>query len=275
MAGTLYVCATPIGNLEDITYRLVRVLSEADMIAAEDTRRTLRLLNHLQIEKPLTSYFEHNKREKGEYIVSLLKEGRNVALVSDAGTPAISDPGEELVAQCAAAGIEVVGVPGPCAAINALCTSALPTGRFAFEGFLSVNKKRRREHLEAVAQEERTMVFYEAPHKLLATLRDLFAALGERRVSLCREMTKVHEEVIRTTLSEACEMYAENAPRGEFALVVEGKRREREVSQKSPDEVYAEIVTKCRNEKEAMRITADICGISRREVYAMVKIDKK
>ncbi|HIU31373.1 MAG TPA: 16S rRNA (cytidine(1402)-2'-O)-methyltransferase [Candidatus Caccousia avistercoris] len=222
MSGTLTVVGTPIGNLGDFSPRAQEALAEADFIAAEDTRVTMKLLAHFGIRKPLVSYFEHNKRERGELICRRIEAGENCALVSDAGMPAISDPGEQLVAQCAERGIRVVAVPGPSAVVTALALSGLPTGRFTFEGFLSVNKKSRREHLEKLKGEERTMVFYEAPHKLAGTLADLLEALGDRRVALARELTKVHEEVLRTTLAQAARQYGEGGAKGEFVLVVEG-----------------------------------------------------
>lgn len=222
MAGILYLCATPIGNLGDISTRFVKTFEAVDLIAAEDTRQTLKLLNHLQITKPLTSYHEHNKREKGEYIISQLKDGKNVALVSDAGTPAISDPGEDLVKLCIEHDIEVTSIPGPVAGINALILSGLPTKRFAFEGFLSVNKRHRKEHLESVKNDTHTLIFYEAPHKLKTTLSDLYNCLGDRKIAIIRELTKLHEEVIRTTLCASQSLYEEKSPRGEYVLVVEG-----------------------------------------------------
>lgn len=222
MTGKLYVVGTPIGNLSDFSPRAAQTLAEADFIAAEDTRVTVKLLNHLGIKKPMVSYFEHNKLERGGVITRRILAGETCALVSDAGMPAISDPGELLVAQCAALGIQTLVVPGPSAVISALAISGLPTGRFTFEGFLSVNKRARREHLQQVAAETRTMVFYEAPHKLSATLADMLAAWGDRRIALVRELTKIHEEVIRTTLSEAARRYSEESPKGEFVLVIEG-----------------------------------------------------
>ena len=222
MTGKLYVVGTPIGNLSDFSPRAAQTLAEADFIAAEDTRVTVKLLNHLGIKKPMVSYFEHNKLERGGVITRRILAGETCALVSDAGMPAISDPGELLVAQCAELGIQTLVVPGPSAVISALAISGLPTGRFTFEGFLSVNKRARREHLQQVAGETRTMVFYEAPHKLSATLADMLAAWGDRRIALVRELTKIHEEVIRTTLSEAARRYSEESPKGEFVLVIEG-----------------------------------------------------
>jgi 16S rRNA (cytidine1402-2'-O)-methyltransferase len=222
MSGKLILVGTPIGNLSDFSPRAVEALSEADFIAAEDTRVTVKLLNHFGIKKPLVSYFEHNKVARGPVLCDRMEAGETCALVTDAGMPAISDPGELLVEQCAERGIPVFVVPGPSAVVSALAVSGLPTGRFTFEGFLSVNKKSRREHLAELRDERRTMVFYEAPHKLAATLADLLAALGNRRISLVRELTKIHEEVIRTTLAEAAERYADGSARGEFVLVVEG-----------------------------------------------------
>ncbi len=223
MAGMLYLVPTPIGNLGDISQRCRQTLEQADFIAAEDTRVSLKLLNHLGIKKPLVSYYEHNRAESGQKILQRILSGETCALVSDAGSPAISDPGEDLVALCAEHGVVVSAIPGPCAVITALSMSGLPTGRFTFEGFLSTNKKSRQEHLQSLLTEQRTMVFYEAPHKLPATLEDLCSAFGaDRRISLCRELTKLHEEVIRTTLSGALAYYKELSPRGEYVLVVEG-----------------------------------------------------
>ena len=223
MAGMLYLVPTPIGNLGDISQRCRNTLAQADFIAAEDTRVTLRLLNHMELRKPLVSYYEHNKSFKGERILDRILAGETCALVSDAGSPAISDPGEDLVRQCAEAGVTVCAIPGPCAVITALSISGLPTGRFTFEGFLSTAKKSRAEHLESLKTESRTMVFYEAPHKLVNTLTDMAAVFGpERRISLCRELTKLHEEVIRTTLGEALERCSQIPPKGEYVLVVAG-----------------------------------------------------
>ncbi len=220
--ASLYVVPTPIGNLGDLTERARRVLSEVDFIAAEDTRVTIKLLNHLGLKKPLVSYFEYNSRMKGDVIGDRIANGENCALVTDAGTPAISDPGADLVALCTERGITVTALPGACAVTTALAVSGLPTGRFCFEGFLAMNKKSRRAHLDALRQETRTMVFYEAPHKLPATLADLTQTFGDRRVAVCRELTKLHEEVLRLTLTEACAHFAQTPPRGEFVLVVEG-----------------------------------------------------
>lgn len=228
MSGKLILVGTPIGNLSDFSPRAVEALSQADFIAAEDTRVTVKLLNHFGIKKPLVSYFEHNKTARGPELCARMESGETCALVTDAGMPAISDPGELLVEQCAERGIPVFVVPGPSAVVSALAVSGLPTGRFTFEGFLSVNKKSRREHLEELRDERRTMVFYEAPHKLAGTLADLLAAFGDRRISLVRELTKIHEEVIRTTLAEAAARYADGGARGEFVLVVEGAEKKEE-----------------------------------------------
>lgn len=224
MPGTLYLVATPIGNLGDFSPRAREVMSEVDFIAAEDTRVTKKLMIALDLpQKPLVSYYEHNRRQRGEEILARLLAGENCALVTDAGTPAVSDPGEDLVALCAPEGVPVIPIPGCCAAVCALAASGLPTGRWCFEGFLSVNKKARREHLDALKDEKRSMIFYEAPHKLRATLDDLCAAFGgERRISLSRELTKLHEETLRMTLAEAVAYFAETAPRGEFVMIVEG-----------------------------------------------------
>ena len=224
MAGTLYLVPTPIGNLGDISSRMAETLAAVDFIAAEDTRVTLKLLNHLGLKKPMLSYYRHNTGESGEAVLSRLLAGEDCALVTDAGTPAISDPGEDLVRECAQQGIPVVPIPGPCALVTALAASGLPTGRFTFEGFLPMNRKNRRAHLDALRGEGRTMLFYEAPHKLLATLRDLRDTFGpDRPIALCRELTKLHEEIRRTTLGEAADWYEANPPKGEFVLVVQGE----------------------------------------------------
>ena len=222
MSGTLYLVATPIGNLGDFSPRALETLEAADFIAAEDTRVSLKLLNHFGVKKPLVSYHQHNQASAGQAILSRLLAGESCALVTDAGTPAVSDPGEDLVRLCAQNGVAVQAIPGCCALVSALAVSGLPTGRFAFEGFLPVNKKERRARLQPLRTEERTMIFYEAPHKLVNTLEDLLEALGDRPAALCRELTKLHEETVRTTLSQALAHYRENAPRGEFVLVVAG-----------------------------------------------------
>ncbi len=278
MNGKLYLCATPIGNLGDITYRCVEVLKSVDLIAAEDTRHSLGLLNHLGIEKPMTSYFEHNRREKGEMLIKRLKAGENIALISDAGTPAISDPGEDLVALCAENGVEVVPIPGAVAGINALISSGLPTGRFTFEGFLTVNKRGRAEMLEELKNEKRTMIFYEAPHKLVNTLADMLKYFGNRRISLCRELTKIHEEIYRTDLETALARYTETPPKGEFVLVVEGKSPAEEKAEEEAR--WAELSTlehvqlyinKGHSEKEAIKAAANDRGVSKRDIYNEIK----
>ena len=223
VGGTLYLVATPVGNLADLSQRAIKVLSEVDFIAAEDTRNSMRLLQYLGIQKPMVSYFEHNKRSHGQIICDRIAAGESCALVTDAGTPAISDPGEDIVALCAERGIPVTSIPGACAAILSLTLSGLPTGRFCFEGFLPVDKKARRERLERLTYEDRTMIFHEAPHKLISTLEDMKGAFGgDRRISLCRELTKLNEEVMRVSLNGALDYYSERAPRGEYVLVVEG-----------------------------------------------------
>lgn len=271
MSGRLYLVGTPIGNLSDLSPRAVETLSECDFIAAEDTRVTLKLLNHFEIKKPLISYFEHNKREKGEAIASRIMAGESCCLVTDAGMPAISDPGEDLVALCAEKGIEVLSVPGPSAVVTALAVSGLPTGRFTFEGFLSVTKKSRFEHLESVKDEKRTMVFYEAPHKLCATLTDMLSVFGNRRIALVRELTKLHEETRRTTLSEAVRYYAENPPRGEFVLVIDGAKEEkREYTLDEAAEIAQNMVDDGFSVSDAAKRTAAQTGIKKAEIYKII-----
>ena len=273
MSGTLYLVPTPIGNLGDISRRIADTLEQADFIAAEDTRVTLKLLNHLRIKKPMVSYYRHNTAAGGEAVLRRLLSGESCALVTDAGTPAISDPGEELVAECVARSIPVVSIPGPCALITALAASGLPTGRFTFEGFLAMNKKNRRAHLEELQGERRTMIFYEAPHKLGSTLRDLAEAFGpERRIALCRELTKLHEEIWRTTLGEAAARYGAEAPRGEFVLVVEGapQRPAETPSLERGAERAMELRAQGIPLKEAARQAAKELGLSRNEIYALV-----
>lgn len=269
--GILYLVATPIGNLNDLSQRAIDTLSTCDMVAAEDTRRSMALLNHLGIKKPLLSYYEHNKKERGGEIVERLLRGENVALITDAGTPAISDPGEDMVRLCAQEGIEVISIPGCCALVSALITSGLSTGRFCFEGFLSVNKKQRREHLLALVDEERTMIFYEAPHKLRATLKDFYTYWGDRKISLCREMTKIHEETMRTTLQEAIAYYEVNAPRGEYVLVIEGAPP-KEVSTEDidPIELVEMMVADGMDQKSAIKAAAQKLNIPKRDVYEKV-----
>ena len=271
MSGTLYLVATPIGNLGDFSPRAVETLEAVDFIAAEDTRVSVKLLNHFQIKKPLVSYHEHNHVTAGQSILRRLLAGESCALVTDAGTPAISDPGEDLVRLCAENDVEVIAVPGCCAAVNALAVSGLPTGRFTFEGFLPVNKKSRRERLDALLDEDRTMVFHEAPHKLVPTLEDLRAAFGpDRRVALCRELTKLHEETRRTTLEEALAFYRDNAPKGEFVLVVAGRppREMPSVTVEDGAEQVLALVARGVRLKDAARQTAEATGLSKNELYA-------
>jgi len=270
MAGMLYLVPTPIGNLGDISHRCRQTLEEADFIAAEDTRVTMKLLNHLGIKKSLVSYYEHNKAFKGNVILDRIVAGETCALVSDAGSPAISDPGEDLVKQCAQAGITVCAIPGPCAVITALSISGQSTGRFCFEGFLSTAKKSRREHLESLINEKRTMIFYEAPHKLLATLEDMAEAFGgERPVSLCRELTKLHEEVVRTTLAQAVTLYTEQPPRGEFVLVVAGAPEEAQEAATSEDaaRMVARLMAEGMSRKDAIKQTAAALKLPKNAVY--------
>ena len=270
MAGMLYLVPTPIGNLGDISIRCRETLENADFIAAEDTRVTLKLLNHLGIKKSLVSYYEHNKAFKGDKIVERILAGETCALVSDAGSPAISDPGEDLVKQCAEAGILVCAIPGPCAAITALSISGQATGRFCFEGFLSTSKKSRREHLESLKKEQRTMIFYEAPHKLVATLEDMAEVFGhDRGISLCRELTKLHEEVVRTTLGEAIAKYTENGPKGEFVLIVAGAEAEPEEQPTEEDAsaYLSRLLASGMSKKDAVKQTAKDLKLPKNEVY--------
>ena len=272
MAGTLYLVATPIGNLGDLSPRALDILSSVDFIAAEDTRVTLKLLNHFAIKKPLVSYHQHNCLTAGPAVLERLLAGESCALVTDAGMPAISDPGEDLVRLCAGQGVEVIAVPGCCALVCALALSGLPTGRFTFEGFLSTSRKARRQHLQSLVHEPRTMVFYEAPHKLNGTLTDLLEAFGDRPISLCRELTKLHEETIRTTLSQAVTLYAENPPKGEFVLVVAGAAPAEETAATLEEGVA--LVQSRREEglrmKEAVREVAEATGLNKNELYAAV-----
>ena len=270
MAGMLYLVPTPIGNLGDISIRCRETLEQADFIAAEDTRVSIKLLNHLGIKKSLVSYFEHNKATKGNVIVERILAGETCALVSDAGSPAISDPGEDLVRQCAEAGIIVCAIPGPCAVITALSISGQSTGRFCFEGFLSTAKKSRREHLECLRQETRTMVFYEAPHKLLTTLEDMADVFGpERSISLCRELTKLHEEVVRTTLGAAIEKYTLSPPKGEFVLVVAGAPEAKKETATTADAAarVAQLMESGLSRKDAIKQTAQELQLPKNAVY--------
>lgn len=273
MSGMLYLVPTPIGNLGDISPRCREQLESADFIAAEDTRVTLKLLNYLDIHKPLVSYHEHNKAESGGKIVSRLLGGETCALVTDAGTPAISDPGEDLVRLCAEKDIAVCAVCGPCAAITALASSGLPTGRFTFEGFLSVNKKSRAEHLSSLVGETRTMIFYEAPHKLQKTLDDFVQTFGaDRKISLCRELTKLHEEIVRTTVGEAAERYRETPPRGEFVLIVAGAEKAADASLSLEDAaalVQSRVAEGMRT-KDAVKLVAEQTGVAKNALYDLV-----
>ena len=274
MAGILYLCATPIGNLEDMTFRCIRILKEADLIAAEDTRNSIKLLNHFEIKTPMTSYHEYNKIEKGHKLVEKLLEGQNIALITDAGTPGISDPGEELVKMCQEAGITVTAVPGPAACITALTISGLATRRFAFEAFLPTDKKERQMILEELKEETRTMILYEAPHRLLKTLKLLQETLGNRKISICRELTKKHETVFATTIEEAIAHYETQEPKGECVMVIEGKSFEEirakeqarweEMSIAEHMEYYE---SQGMDHKEAMKKVAKDRGISKRDVY--------
>ena len=278
MSGMLILVPTPIGNLGDISPRAAEALAQADFIAAEDTRVSIKLLNHLGLKKQLISYHEHNKLESGPHILTRLQNGESCALVTDAGTPAISDPGEDLVRLCRENDVPVTAIPGPCAAITALAMSGLPTGRFTFEGFLAMNKKNRRAHLESLRGETRTMLFHEAPHKLQATLRDLAEAFGpDRRIALCRELTKLHEEVRRTTLGQAVSYYEAHPPKGEFVLVVEGAPP---VAEQAPTlEDGLALVDKLQLEgwstRDAVKEAAAACRLSRKVLYDRVLARKK
>lgn len=274
MSGTLYLCPTPIGNLKDITLRTLEVLRAVDLIAAEDTRNTLKLLNHFEISVPLTSYYEHNKAQKGGVIIEKLKAGQSVALVSDAGMPAISDPGEDLVRLCISEGIEVVPLPGASAFTCALVASGMPTGRFSFEGFLTTNKRNRKIHLEEVKNDTRTLIFYEAPHKLLSTLRDMLEFFGDREIVLARELTKKFEEFFRTTLSEAIRHYEETPPKGEFVLIIKGKsseelKEEERLAKPEPMALLAEYAASGLRGKELVNKVAEELELPKREVYEM------
>lgn len=277
MAGKLYLCATPIGNLEDITFRVIRTLKEADVVAAEDTRNSIKLLNHFEIKTPLTSYHEFNKYDKAKVLINRMLEGENVALITDAGTPGISDPGEELVKQCYEAGIEVTSLPGAAACITALTLSGLSTRRFAFEAFLPNDKKEKAAILEELKTETRTIIIYEAPHRLKKTIAELYAALGNRRMTAVKELTKLHENVFVTNFEEALAYYEENEPRGEYVLVIEGKKieelkKEKEASFKEMDinEHMKLYMDKGMDKKEAMKAVAVDRGIPKREVYKML-----
>lgn len=283
MSGTLYLCATPIGNLGDITQRVLDTLAEADLIAAEDTRNSLRLLNHFEIKTPMTSYHEYNKYEKADELVRQLLDGRNIALITDAGTPAISDPGEVLVAKCQEAGVPVTSLPGCCALITALTLSGLPTRRFCFEAFLPSDKKERKQILEELRSETRTILLYEAPHHLKKTLAELYEVLGNRRITLCRELTKKFETVFPTTLEGAVSFYEENDPRGEYVLVLEGidrkellEEQKRSWQEMSLQEHLVLYENQGYSNKEAMKLVAKDRGVGKRDIYQqLLKADEK
>ena len=274
MSGTLYLCATPIGNLEDITFRVLRTLKEADLIAAEDTRNTIKLLHHFEINTPMTSYHEYNKVDKAAYLVNKLIEGTNIALVTDAGTPGISDPGEEIVRQAYEAGIRVTSLPGACACITALTLSGLSTRRFAFEAFLPTDKKERKAILDSLVTETRTTIIYEAPHHLLSTLEELYNTIGDRKITLCRELTKLHETIQLMTISSAITYYRENQPKGEYVMVISGRtlkeleeEKQQSWEQISIDEHMDIYLSKGFDKKDAMKKVAKDRGISKRDVY--------
>ena len=277
MAGTLYLCATPIGNLDDITFRVLETLKNVDVIAAEDTRNSIKLLNRFEIKTPMTSYHEFNKYDKGRQLIEQLLEGKNIAVITDAGMPGISDPGEELVKMAYEAGVTVTVLPGACACVTALTLSGLTTRRFCFEAFLPSDKKERKEVLEELKTETRTLVLYEAPHRLVKTLTELLEALGDRRLTICRELTKKHEEAFRTTFSEALVFYETNEPKGECVLVIEGA--DREEMRRAEQESFAELsleehmeryLSRGMNKKDAMKAVAADRGVSKREIYAML-----
>ena len=277
MQGKLYLCATPIGNLDDITLRVLNTLKEVDLIAAEDTRHSIKLLNHFDIKTPMTSYHEYNKIEKGHKLVQMLLEGKNLALITDAGTPGISDPGEELVQMCYEAGVPVTSLPGAAACITALTLSGLSTRRFAFEAFLPSDKKERQQVLEELKNDTRTVICYEAPHRLVKTLKELLEALGNRRITICRELTKKHETAWQTHIAEACEYYQENAPKGECVLVIEGRSREelkaeeQEQWEQMPLEAHMEhYESQGMDHKSAMKQVAKDRGVSKRDIYRML-----
>lgn len=277
MAGTLYLCATPIGNLEDITFRVLRILKEVDLIAAEDTRNSIKLLNHFEITTPMTSYHEYNKYDKGKYLVNKLLDGENIALITDAGTPGISDPGEELVKMAYEAGITVTSLPGASACVTALSLSGLPTRRFAFEAFLPTDKKERQDILNELVNETRTIILYEAPHRLVKTLKMLFEALGDRNITILRELTKKHETVFTSTFEKAIAYYEENDAKGECVIVIKGKSREELIKESQEkwlswtlSEHMDHYMNQGMNKKEAMKAVADDRGVPKRDIYAML-----
>ena len=274
MAGKLFLCPTPIGNLEDITFRVIRTLKEVDLIAAEDTRHSIKLLNHFEIKTPMTSYHEYNKVDKARYLVNLMLEGKNVAVITDAGTPGISDPGEELVRQCFEAGIKVSSLPGPAACITALTMSGLKTRRFVFEAFLPADKKERREILDELSDETRTIIIYEAPHHLVGTLKELYQVLGDREITQCRELTKKYEEAYKSTIGSLIDKYETEEPRGEYVLVIQGKPMEEKRSQRQEDwkqlsieEHMNHYLEQGMDKKEAMKKVAKDRGVSKRDIY--------
>lgn len=277
--GKLYLCATPIGNLEDMPHRGIRIMKEADLIAAEDTRNSIKLLNHFEIKTPMTSYHEYNKVDKARNLVEKLMQGKTIVLISDAGTPGISDPGEELVKQCVEAGIEVLSIPGPAACINALIISGLPTRRFVFEAFLPADKKERAYVLSDLENETRTIIIYEAPHKLIKTLKELTEHLGcERKVAICKELTKKHETVYRSTLGEAVTYYENNEPRGEYVIVIEGKSRQEIIKEEQDswkemtvEEHLEYYINNGVDKKEALKLVAKDRGVSKREIYNLTQ----
>lgn len=274
MVGKLYLCATPIGNLEDITYRVVRTLNEVDLIGAEDTRNSIKLLNHFDIKTPMTSYHEFNKYDKAKQLVEMMKEGKNIAIITDAGTPGISDPGEEVVRQCFEAGIQVTSLPGPAACITALTMSGQKTRRFCFEAFLPKDKKEKVAVLEELKNETRTIIIYEAPHRLARTLKELRETLGNRQLTLCRELTKKYEEADKTTIDQAIEKYNEKEPRGEYVLVIEGKSQE-EIQEENKqkwesmtiEEHMEYYISQGNDKKSAMKLVAKDRGVSKRDIY--------
>ncbi|CCZ03679.1 ribosomal RNA small subunit methyltransferase I [Eubacterium sp. CAG:603] len=274
MSGKLFLCATPIGNLEDITFRVLKTLKEVDLIAAEDTRHSIKLLNHFEIQTPMTSYHEYNKVDKAKYLVNLMQEGKNIAVITDAGTPGISDPGEELVRQCFEVGIEVSSLPGPAACITALTMSGLKTRRFAFEAFLPSDKKERQQVLEELKNETRTMIIYEAPHHLVQTLKELESVLGDRKITQCRELTKKYEEAHQTTIGSLISEYETKEPRGEYVLVIEGKtfkekteEKQKEWESLSINEHMEYYLDQGIDKKEAMKRVAKDRGVSKRDIY--------
>ncbi|MBQ1988368.1 MAG: 16S rRNA (cytidine(1402)-2'-O)-methyltransferase [Clostridia bacterium] len=276
MSGKLYVVGTPIGNLGDFSPRGVEALRNADFIAAEDTRVTVKLLNHFEIKKEMLAYYEHNKNTKGNLIIERMLAGESCALVSDAGMPAISDPGEDLVRLCREKGIAVESVPGPSAVITALSISGMPSGRFCFEGFLSMNRISRREHLESLKNEKRTMIFYEAPHKLMATLNDFLNTFGDREIAFCRELTKLHETVYRTTLKESIGYYTENPPKGEFVLIIRGKTEEvTEYTQEDALEIAKRLISEGQSTSSAAKEASAITGFKKGDIYKLILENEK